>query len=247
MQAQAADDLKRLVTDALVERGLTYEGAAAFATPRRLALHVAGLPARQPDTREERKGPRVGAPEAAVTGFPEERRPRLASTEATIEKDPKKGEFYVAMIERPGRDDARAAGRDPARDHPRLSVAEVDALGRGLGAPRLAALGAPAAFDPRDLRPGDRRARHRAIRDRRHRAGNMTYGHRFMAPARSRCAASTITSPRSRRRRSCSTRAAPRHHPARRPGISPWRRASSSSRTRACWKRSPASSNGPSC
>ena len=69
MQTQAAADLRRLVTDALVERGLVYEGAASFATPRRLALHIAGLPARQPDTREEKKGPRVGAPEAAIQGF----------------------------------------------------------------------------------------------------------------------------------------------------------------------------------
>src|SRR5437763_12774260 len=69
MQARAVSDLKRLVTDALVERGLVYEGAAAFATPRRLALHVAGIPVRQPDTREEKKGPRVGAPEAAAQGF----------------------------------------------------------------------------------------------------------------------------------------------------------------------------------
>ena len=104
MQAQAAADLKRLVTDALVERGLTYEGAASFATPRRLALNVVGLPARQPDTREEKKGPRVGAPEAALTGFL--RAAGLASIEeAKVEKDPKgKGEFYVAIIERPGRD-----------------------------------------------------------------------------------------------------------------------------------------------
>ncbi len=102
MQAQAAEDLKKLVTQALVDRGLTYEGAASFATPRRLALHIAGLPARQPDVREEKKGPRVGAPEAAVQGF-------LKSAgldsldQATIEKDPKKGEFYVAIIEKPGR------------------------------------------------------------------------------------------------------------------------------------------------
>ena len=104
MQAQAAADLKKLVTDALVERGLVYEGAASFATPRRLALHVAGLPARQPDTREEKKGPRVGAPEAAVQGFLKSA--GLASLdEARIEKDPKgKGEFYVAVIERAGRE-----------------------------------------------------------------------------------------------------------------------------------------------
>jgi glycyl-tRNA synthetase beta chain len=101
MQTQAAEDLRKLVTNALVERGLLYEGAASFATPRRLALHVAGLPARQPDTREEKKGPRVGAPEAAVQGFLKSA--GLASLDqATIQKDPKKGDFYVAVIERPG-------------------------------------------------------------------------------------------------------------------------------------------------
>jgi len=101
MQAQAAADLKRLVTDALVERGLVYEGAQGFATPRRLALHVAGLPARQPDTREERKGPRVGAPEGAIQGFLKSA--GLGSIdEARIVEDPKKGNFYAAVIERPG-------------------------------------------------------------------------------------------------------------------------------------------------
>ncbi|WOJ90046.1 glycine--tRNA ligase subunit beta [Methylocapsa polymorpha] len=101
MQAQAADDLKGLVAEALRERGLGYEGAASFATPRRLALHIAGLPARQPDVREEKKGPRVGAPEAAVQGFLKS--VGLASlAEAKIERDPKKGEFYLAVIERPG-------------------------------------------------------------------------------------------------------------------------------------------------
>ena len=103
MQAQASEDLKKLVTNALVERGLTYEGAAAFATPRRLALHVAGLPTRQPDAREEKKGPRVGAPDAAIQGFLKSA--GLSSLdEAKIEKDPKKGEFYIAVIERPGRE-----------------------------------------------------------------------------------------------------------------------------------------------
>ncbi len=102
MQAQAAEDLKRLVTDALAERGLRFEGAASFATPRRLALHIAGLPARQPDLREEKKGPRLGAPQAAVEGFLKSA--GLASiAEAKIEFDPKKkGEFYIAVIERKG-------------------------------------------------------------------------------------------------------------------------------------------------
>ncbi len=102
MQRRAAEDLRKLVTDALVERGCVYEGAQAFATPRRLALHVVGLPARQPDLREEKKGPRVGAPEAALQGF-------LKSaglsdiSQAQVQSDPKKGEFYVAIVEKPGR------------------------------------------------------------------------------------------------------------------------------------------------
>ncbi len=101
MQAQAATDLKRLVTDALVAGGLSYEGAQGFATPRRLSLHVAGLPARQPDLREERKGPRVGAPEGAIQGFLKSA--GLASIdEAKVVEDPKKGSFYAAVIEKPG-------------------------------------------------------------------------------------------------------------------------------------------------
>jgi glycyl-tRNA synthetase beta chain len=101
MQLQAADDLKRLVTNALVDRGLTYEGAAAYATPRRLALQIVGLPSRQPDVREERKGPRVGAPEAAIAGFLKSA--GLASLDqARIEKDKKGAEFYLAAIERAG-------------------------------------------------------------------------------------------------------------------------------------------------
>ncbi len=102
MQAQAADALKKLVTDALVERGLLYEGAKAFVTPRRLALAVHGLPGRQADQKEEKKGPRVGAPEQAVAGFLKSA--GLASLDqATIQSDPKKGDFYVAVVEKPGR------------------------------------------------------------------------------------------------------------------------------------------------
>ncbi|MBB3770780.1 glycyl-tRNA synthetase beta chain [Angulomicrobium tetraedrale] len=102
MQAAAADALKKLVTDALVERGLVYEGAKAFVTPRRLALAVHGLPAQQPDVHEERKGPRVGAPDAAIQGFL--KAAGLASLDqATIETDPKKGSFYVARIHKHGR------------------------------------------------------------------------------------------------------------------------------------------------
>ena len=88
--------------DKLVAEGLVYEGAKAFATPRRLALTVHGIPARQPDLKTERRGPKVGAPDAAVQGF-------LKATglksldEAKIQRDPK-GDFYIGLIEKPGRD-----------------------------------------------------------------------------------------------------------------------------------------------
>ncbi|MBB3930606.1 glycyl-tRNA synthetase beta chain [Kaistia hirudinis] len=102
MQRKAADDLKKLVTNALVDAGLPYEGAKAFATPRRLALVVHGVPAHSAATREERKGPKVGAPDAAIQGFL--RSAGLASIDqATIQSDPKKGDFYVAIIEKHGR------------------------------------------------------------------------------------------------------------------------------------------------
>ena len=102
MQAKAAEDLRRMVTDKLVAEGLVYEGAKAFATPRRLALTVHGIPARQSDLKEERKGPRVGGPEPAIAGFL--KATGLASLdEAKIQRDPKKGDLYVALIEKPGR------------------------------------------------------------------------------------------------------------------------------------------------
>lgn len=100
MQARAAEDLKRLVTQGMVDRGLTYEAAAAFATPRRLTLSVAGLPKASPDRREERKGPRTDAPEKALEGF-------LRSTGLTKDqleaRDDKKGQVWFAKIETPGR------------------------------------------------------------------------------------------------------------------------------------------------
>ena len=102
MQAGAAEDLRQLVTGALRERGLSHEGAASFATPRRLALHISGLPARQPDTRDEKRGPRVGAPDAAVQGFLKSAGLKSLA-EAKIQRDSKKGEFYVAVAEQKGR------------------------------------------------------------------------------------------------------------------------------------------------
>jgi glycyl-tRNA synthetase beta chain len=104
MQARAAEDLRKLVTDRLVAEGLTYEGARAFVTPRRLALTIHGLPTKQPDVKEEKKGPRVGAPENAVAGFL--KAAGLTSiNQAKVQPD-KKGDFYVAVLERPGRNAA---------------------------------------------------------------------------------------------------------------------------------------------
>src|SRR5215813_9542741 len=97
MQPRAAEDLQKLVTDRLVAAGLVYEGARAFATPRRLALAVHGIPVRQPDVREERKGPRVGAPENAVAGFLKSA--GLTSiTEAKIEKPGRAAIDVIAEI-----------------------------------------------------------------------------------------------------------------------------------------------------
>ena len=103
MQARAAEDLKKLVTDKLVEAGLTYADAAAFSTPRRLCLHLTGLPKITPAMREERKGPRIDAPEKALEGF-------LRSTGLTKDqleaRDDKKGQVWFAVIEKPGREAA---------------------------------------------------------------------------------------------------------------------------------------------
>ncbi|MFY9969353.1 MAG: glycine--tRNA ligase subunit beta [Roseiarcus sp.] len=182
MQRQAADDLKRLVTNALVDRNLLYEGAQAFVTPRRVTLHVVGLPAAQPASREERKGPRVGAPEAAIRGFLKSA--GLARIEdASIEKDPKKGEFYVAIIEKPGSStkDALAEilpaivrafpwpksmrwGAASVRPDPLRWVRPLRGILCTLATPHDVAEIVP--FDLVGLASGD-----------------VTWGHRFMAPA----------------------------------------------------------------
>jgi glycyl-tRNA synthetase beta chain len=101
MQARAAEDLKKMVTDRLVAAGLVYEGAKAFATPRRLALSVHGVPVQQPDIKEEKKGPRVGAPAQAIAGFL--KAAGLTSIDQAKVQPDKKGDFYLALIEKPGR------------------------------------------------------------------------------------------------------------------------------------------------
>ncbi len=180
MQARAAEDLRKLITDRLVEAGLTYEGAKAFATPRRLALAVAGIPARQPDVKEERKGPRVGANEKAIAGFL--KAAGLASIEqAKIQQDPK-GDFYVALIEKAGR---------PAIEVIAQIVPEVakafpwpKSMRWGEGSAKAGALNwvrplhsIVAMFGPETEEPDMVPFALDGIK-----AGDTTYGHRFMAP-----------------------------------------------------------------
>ncbi|EKS41240.1 glycine--tRNA ligase subunit beta [Afipia broomeae] len=181
MQAKAADDLRKMVTDKLVAEGLVYEGAKAFVTPRRLALTVHGIPARQPDLKQERKGPKVGAPDAAVQGFLKAAGLKSLD-EAKIQRDPK-GDFYIALMEKAGR---------PAID----VIAEIIPL-------------IIRTFPwPKQMRWGERSARNGALTWVRPlhsiiatfgpeteepeivkfdvagiEAGQTTYGHRFMAPA----------------------------------------------------------------
>ena len=100
MQSQAADNLQRLITNGMVERGLTYTGAQVFHTPRRLTLMVADLTDASLTVEEERKGPKLGAPEKAIQGF---LRGAGVSLEDLEVRDEKKGKFYFATITKPGR------------------------------------------------------------------------------------------------------------------------------------------------
>jgi glycyl-tRNA synthetase beta chain len=181
MQARAAEDLKKLVTDKLVAAGLTYDGAKAFATPRRLALAVAGIPVRQPDVKEERKGPKVGAPEQAIAGFL--RAAGLASIDQAKVQPDKKGDFYVAVIEKAGK---------PAIDVIAGIVPEVakafpwpKAMRWGEGSAKPGALNwvrplhsIVAMFGPETEEPDVVPFVLDGIS-----SGDTTYGHRFMAPA----------------------------------------------------------------
>jgi glycyl-tRNA synthetase beta chain len=182
MQARAAEDLKKLVTDRLVGAGLTYEGATAFATPRRLALAVAGIPVRQPDVKEERKGPRVDANEKAIAGFL--KAAGLASVEqAKVEKDPKKGDFYVAVIEKAGRPAIEVIGEivpDVAKSFPwpkAMRWGEASAHPGALNWVRpLHSI--VAMFGPETEEPDVVKFDVGGIA-----AGDTTQGHRFLAPA----------------------------------------------------------------
>ncbi|MDF1625540.1 MAG: glycine--tRNA ligase subunit beta [Parvibaculaceae bacterium] len=100
MQGRASADLQKLVMDALAAENIFADGAKAFVTPRRLTLAVSGLPLAQEDRKEERKGPRTDAPQKAIEGFLKSAGVTL--DQCTVQED-KKGSFYVAVIEKPGR------------------------------------------------------------------------------------------------------------------------------------------------
>ncbi|RIK87562.1 MAG: glycine--tRNA ligase subunit beta [Hyphomicrobiales bacterium] len=181
MQRKAAGDLKKMVADGLVDAGLTYEAATEHWTPRRLALDIRGITARSKDVDEEIKGPSTAAPEQAIQGFL--RKAGLASIEeAHVHSDPKKGDFYVARISRPGR-----AAED--------IVAELmPAIVRSFPWPKSMRWGAASArpgalrwvrplqsivctFGPETSDPVVVDFEVDGIR-----AGNVTFGHRFHAP-----------------------------------------------------------------
>ncbi len=181
MQRRAAGDLKKMVTDGLVEAGLTYEAATEYWTPRRLALDIRGLTARSKDVREERKGPSTKAPEQAVQGFL--RSAGLSDvSQAQVQSDPKKGDFYVAVVEKPG----RAAEE--------IVAALVPAGLRDFPGPQSMRWGRASA-KPGSLRwvrplqsilcvfgPETEETRVVDFEVDGIRSGNVTYGHRFHAP-----------------------------------------------------------------
>ncbi|MBU2192407.1 MAG: glycine--tRNA ligase subunit beta [Alphaproteobacteria bacterium] len=193
MQRKAAGDLKKMVTDGLVEAGLTYEAAREYWTPRRLVLDLRGLTARSRDVHEERKGPSTKAPEQAIQGFL--RSAGLSSVEeAHIHSDPKKGDFYVAHISKPGRAaEEIIAGLIPGvvRSFPWPKEMRWGAASgpRGLTYSGIAGLGGETlrwvrplqsivcTFGPETEEPVVVDFEVGGIR-----SGNVTYGHRFHAP-----------------------------------------------------------------
>ena len=175
-QRRAAENLKKLVTDGLVERGLLYEGAKAYATPRRLTLNVAGLAAASAPTKTERKGPRTDAPEQAVAGFL--RAAGLSSVdEATVQSDPKKGDFYVAVTEKPGERTTDVIAEIMPQIVEKFPWPKSMRWGSGrLNWVRpLRAITATFATDGDEVETIDFEIDGL-------KSGNITYGHRFMAP-----------------------------------------------------------------
>ncbi len=181
MQSRAAEDLQKLVTDRLVAAGLVYDGAKAFATPRRLALSVHGVPAKQPDLKEEKKGPRVGAPEQAIAGFLKSA--GLTSLDqAQKQQDKKGGEFYVAVIERKGRAAIEVIGEIVPEVIRTFPWPKSMRWGAGSAKPGSLTWVRPlhsivATFGPETEEPEVVKFEVGGIK-----AGHTTYGHRFLSP-----------------------------------------------------------------
>ena len=175
MQARARDDLKKLVTDGLVEAGLTYASAGVFSTPRRLVLAIEGLSGESRPVREERKGPKSDAPDAAIDGF-------LRSTGLLRDqlelRDDKKGQVFFAVIERPG------------CSAPLIVAEVVESVIRNFPWPKSMRWGNGALRWVRPLQSilcilGDEGGAEVVPLTVDHlTAGNTTCGHRFLAPAR---------------------------------------------------------------
>ena len=170
MQGRAADDLARLVTERLTAQRITFGRAEAFSTPRRLTLVIHDLAEAQPDRAEERRGPRVGAPEQALAGF-------LAANNADrsslIERETPKGSFWFL--------DVFEAGRPTIEVLPELITGAL----ADLPWPKSMRWGAHQIRWVRPLRSilclfGGAVV---PVRFGHLTAGNITQGHRFLAPA----------------------------------------------------------------
>ena len=236
MQPKAAEDLRRLVTDGLVERGLSYAHAAAFATPAppdagdRGPRRALARPARGA------QGPARRRPRGRDRGLPPRHRPHRDQLEIRPDK---KGEVLFAVLDRPGRDGGGDRRRDRRGGGPRLPLAEVDALGR-----RLAALGAPAArrsSASSSARPAPRSCPSRSTASP---PATPPAATASTPPTPSPSPPSTTTPRSSSAPRHPRPRRARRPHRPRRRASSPSPRASSSSRTPASSPRTPASPNG---
>ncbi len=128
MQARAAEDLKRLVGDGLKAAGIAFTDARAFATPRRLALVVDGLPTARADVSEERRGPRVGAPDQAIQGFL--KGAGLASLDQAEKRDTGKGEFWFAVLKKKGGPTAESLPRHHRHRDEGAAMAQIDEMGQ---------------------------------------------------------------------------------------------------------------------
>ncbi|MFY1710170.1 glycine--tRNA ligase subunit beta [Tritonibacter mobilis] len=175
MQARAGEDLKKRMTDGLVEAGLTYAGAHALTTPRRLTLAVEGLLDHSPTVREERKGPKVGAPEKAIEGF---LRGAGLCRDQLEERDTAKGAVYFAIIEKPGRPAAEIIAEvleDTIRNFPWPKSMRWGAGSLRWVRPLHSILCMLTREDGSEVVP---------LNIDGIKSGDATWGHRFMAPAR---------------------------------------------------------------